>query len=164
MDIEAAHPAGTGEGFEARTLTTSLPAAPSDRGQRGGRTRVIVAIALALCGLAVMCAIGVVAVWGVDGWGRFATRAWGTSQQTSLEWSGEGRFLVAQLRERQGRPLASVWDRRTGATRTLEGYRVLAVEKQGAFAWVVTDPGHPPADYSAANFSPGRNPPSVSPS
>lgn len=53
-----------------------------------------------------------------------------------------GRFLVAQLRERQGQPLASAWDRQTGATQTLEGYRVLAVEKEGAFAWVVKDPGH----------------------
>lgn len=56
-------------------------------------------------------------------------------------WSGNGAYGVIQYHRDYTYPSVAVWDRKTGATRTLDGYRVLFVEPYAPVVWMepVTD-------------------------
>jgi hypothetical protein len=63
-------------------------------------------------------------------------RAW-VNASAAVAWSGDGRFAVAQSSDGEGEPIVVAWDSETGEARTLTGFRLAAVERHGAVAWLV---------------------------
>lgn len=54
-----------------------------------------------------------------------------------VAWSGEGRYGVAQVIGADGAPEVVSWDRDSGQVRRVSGYRLAAVERSAAVAWLV---------------------------
>ncbi len=54
-----------------------------------------------------------------------------------VAWSGEGRYGVAQVIGADGTPEILAWDRQSGRVRAASGYRLAAVERFAAVAWLV---------------------------
>jgi len=65
----------------------------------------------------------------------------GLAGMDQVAWTGDGAYGVIQYHRELTYPSVAVWDRETGATRTMDGYRLLFVEQYAAVVWMepVTD-------------------------
>ncbi len=53
-----------------------------------------------------------------------------------VAWAGNGEYAVIQYHRDYTYPSVAVWDRTSGITRTLDGYKVLFVEPNSAVVWL----------------------------
>jgi hypothetical protein len=79
------------------------------------------------------------AVWLLDSAGKGiddAIRNSGIWGEEAVSWSGNGRFGVTQYYLDYTYPSVAIWDRKTGETRDIDGYRVLFVEPYAPVIWL----------------------------
>lgn len=60
----------------------------------------------------------------------------GSVGMDTVAWAGSGRFVVTQHYEGFVEPSVVVWDKETGETRTLDGYRLLFCEPEAPVIWM----------------------------
>jgi hypothetical protein len=104
--------------------------------------RIVAAVAVATVGLVFAVAFGTYAYLVVKSAFGMADLIAGSPLRTSLTWAGDGEWLVAQLRARDGSDLASAWSPDSGTVRTLEGYRVLTTNYHSGTASVFKNVEH----------------------
>lgn len=132
-----------GAGAEPQAL--ELVAPPDGVGRHGHRRRVArigVAIVIATLGLLVVAAGSEYAYLFAKGFVVFGSRVWTSPMQHTVAWAGNGDWLVAQLRDRDGRAVAAAWSPKSGTTRTLKDYRTVAINEFEPVIMVAWDPGH----------------------
>jgi len=91
------------------------------------------------------------AVWLLDNAGNAIDETFngGPFTQEVVSWSGNGRFGVVQYYRDYTYPSVTVWDRTTGESKDIDGYRVLFVEPYAPVIWLepVTNKQAETADF-----------------
>lgn len=116
------------------TDDTGLPTAVGSR-QRSRRVFYIAFAALVVLAAAVIAWVwmaGVADQGDADG-GAFIA---GSAGDPMVAWSGSGRYAVVQYYREFLYPSVAVWDRQTGKTRTVDGYRLLFAEPAAPQIWL----------------------------
>lgn len=60
----------------------------------------------------------------------------GSAGTDGVAWTGDGAYAVIQYHREYQYPSVTVWDRKTGTVRSLDGYRVLFVEQFAPVVWM----------------------------
>ena len=116
---------------------SDTPAVARAEGPRRASTFVVAAAVLLAFLIACPCGIAaIVAARGFVGDARLQYAEW-VEASSRVAWSGTGRFAVAQCPSGDGVPVVVGWDREDGDVRSIEGYRLAAVDPVRPVAWVV---------------------------
>lgn len=144
--------------METEPIALGLAAVPGrdHRALRGRKTRVAMAAVIVTVGMAIVAAgSALVFLLGRAGI-TLASRVWTSPMQTSVAWAGSGSFVVAQLRDHDGRAEVCAWNPVDGARKTLVGYRMVAVNEIDPVVTVEKDPGYTLLDMQSASRAQGQ--------
>ncbi len=106
---------------------------------RYGRASMAVVLIAVMLAFLLACPCGIGAIMAVRHFVSTAEMEYDAWVDTSgrVTWSGEGGYGVLQTSTADGVPVVVAWDRTTGDTGEIAGYRLAAVERYGAIAWLV---------------------------